>query len=134
MNIAGEVRAGRRLAERLMIDRFRFTRAVLGPPIRDDETGDLVYPPREIVYEGKGKVQTYEAHEVGIGSAGRLFTVQRYQIHVPVASGRFMIGDVGECTKATLDPELLGREYIVAALLHKTAATARRLQVDEVTA
>ncbi|WP_104086562.1 DUF6093 family protein [Arthrobacter sp. GMC3] len=134
MNIEGEIRAGRRLAERLMIDKFRFTRAVIGPPIRDEATGDLIYLPPVLVYEGKGKVQTYEAHEVGIGSAGRLFTVQRYQIHVPVGPERFMIGDVAECIKATLDPALLGREYVVAALLHKTAATARRLQVDEVAA
>lgn len=132
MNIAGEIRAGRRLAERLMIDTLRVTRASTEPPIRDPATGTTTSPPPDLIYEGKGKIQTYEANEAGISAGGKLFTVQRYKAHLPVGVGPFQVDDLVTVAKARLDPHLAGNKFTMVGPMNKTAATAQRIQVDEV--
>lgn len=97
---------------------------------RDPLTGEW---PMVSVYDGPMSVETYEAQESNPEVAGATLTVQRYIVKVPVGSFAPQIGDVVTITAAALDPNLAGREYRVVALLHKTAATAYRLGVEEVT-
>lgn len=82
-------------------------------------------------YAGRCKVQTYEPQESRPESGDHVYTVQRYAIHVPVGTV-VAVGDQVTITAAVLDPDLVGRTYRVAGLLHKTYATAQRMLVDEI--
>jgi hypothetical protein len=97
----------------------------------DDLTGATV-PIYELAYTGRCKVQTAEALERNPETGGATLTVQRLTVHVPVGSFAPAVGQVVTVTATALDPYLVGRQFRVVALLHKTAATAYRLGVEEV--
>lgn len=84
------------------------------------------------LYAGKCQISTYEAHEQVVSMPGQAMTRQRYVAKVPVGIGPFQIGDVVTITASTFDALLVGRQYSVVAFLHKSIATAQRLQVEEV--
>ena len=96
----------------------------------DPLTGASV-PTLEPVYEGRCKVNTYEPYERNPTVGGGTVTVQRYSVHVPVGSFAPEVGQVVDITSASFDENLAGRSFRVVALLHKTAATAYRLSVEE---
>jgi len=85
----------------------------------------------EVVYSGKCEVSTYEPYERTPEAGGATSTVQRYKVKVPVGSLAPEVGQVVEITASRFDPNLVGRQYRVKGLLHKSAATAYRLLVDE---
>lgn len=95
-----------------------------------DEWGNVT-PVTEQVYEGRAKVNTYEPQESNPEAGGATLTVQRYSVHVPVGSFEPEVGHIVTITEAALDPHLAGNTFRVVALLHKTAATAYRLGVEE---
>lgn len=95
-------------------------------------TYSTVYGPATEPHRGRCRVTTYEAHERNPEVGGATLTVQRYAVHFPVGSFAPAKGQVITITAATFDPHLAGRKYTVVALLHKTAATAYRLGVEEV--
>ena len=84
------------------------------------------------VYTGPLSVETYEAQEANPEVAGAQATVQRYRVKIPVGTFAPEIGDRVTVTASTLDANLVGNKYRVVALLHKTAATAYRVGVEEV--
>ena len=94
-------------------------------------TGAVTYTYSAPLYTGRCKVQTYEPQESNPEAGGATFTVQRYSVHVPVAAFIPAVGQVIEITSAELDANLVGATFRVVALLHKTAATAYRLGVEE---
>lgn len=122
---------GRAAAEALMVDACTITR-VTGPPGElDPDTGIRDPAPTATVYSGKCRVQTYEPQESTPDSGAHAYTVQRYAIHVPVGANAQVDDDI-TVTAAVMDPGLVGRRYVVTALLHKTFATANRLAVEEI--
>jgi hypothetical protein len=127
--LAAQLAESRADAESLMLDSC--TIGVLGDPVTDPVT-DKVTTPLEPLYTGRCKVQTYEAQESNPEAGGATFTVQRYTVHIPVGAYAPQVGHVVEIGAAALDPHLVGRRYRVAALMHKTLATAYRLGVEEV--
>lgn len=128
MGVRGAVAAGRRAAERQMLDTCTVGR-VTGETTVDPDTGAVI-PVTVSVYEGRCKVQTFEAHEANPEMGGSVATVQRYSVHVPVGAFEPEVGMVVTITAAALDPHLTGTAFRVVALLHKTAATAYRLGVE----
>lgn len=132
INLGAELREqlleSRADAESLMLDSCTITRP--GEPVTDPDTGDVT-PGGSQVYQGKVKIQTYEAQESNPEAGGATMTVQRYTLHIPVGAYQPAIGDVATITAASADPGLVGRKYRVAALLHKTLATAYRLGVED---
>lgn len=115
-------------AESLMLD----TCTIIHPTGTDtDPDTGVVVVTGPTVYTGKAKVATYEAQESNPEAGESVRTVQRYALHIPVGSYAPEIGDVATVTAAALDPNLTGRRYRIAALLHKTLATAYRLGVTE---
>ncbi len=88
--------------------------------------------PSAPVWAGLCRVQTWEPHEAADEVAGRRRTVQRYAVHVPVGVFTPAVDDVVTVTSSPEDPRLSGRRYRVVALLHKSASTAYRLEVEEV--
>lgn len=98
----------------------------------DPVTGLRQETPGAVAYAGKCKVQTFEAHESTPESGDHQYTVQRYSVHIP-ATVEVDVDHMITVTSAALDSNLVGRRYRVAGFLHKTFATANRLQVEEVT-
>ena len=117
---------GRALAERLMVDSCSISRP--GATV-DELTGVPTWTP---VYAGKCQLSTYEPQESNREVSSALVTTQRYVLKLPVESYAPQIGDVATITAATYDANLVTRKFRVVALLHKTAATAYRLGVEEV--
>lgn len=81
---------------------------------------------QEVVYEGRCKVQSFRPYESVIISGGRPVVEQRTEIHVPVGTGPFRVGDVFEV--AGFD-----YEFRVGGIDEKSIQSAQRLLVDEVT-
>lgn len=122
---------GRRAAERLMVDAV----VIRQPSTRgemDNDTGQATVTPGAVVYQGKCKVQTYEAHESTPDSGDHVYSVQRLSLHLP-ATVQVDVDYIATITSSVLDPNLIGKKFRVAAFLHKSFATANRVQVDEVT-
>jgi hypothetical protein len=134
MSVLDLLAEGRAAAEAIMLDACTITR-VTGPegPL-DPDTGLREPAPTETVYSGKCKVQTYEPHETARESGEHVFTEQRYHLHLPIGVGPVKVGDTAEIIATAADPQLVGRSYRIAALHHKSLATAQRLLVDEITA
>lgn len=129
MSATSAALAGRRMAERLMLDTVTIERE--DPDgVPDEVTGVVPLVPSVTVYSGRAKVQTQDQYERTPEAGGHTFTEQRYYVHVPVGSYAPQIGDMVTVTVATLDPNLHG-PFRVVALLHKSLATAYRLAVTD---
>ena len=124
-NAISALRAGRLAAEALMVDRWRVYR--LDTEQVDPLTGEAVH---ELVYEGKGRLQSYEGYEQTPEVIGHTSTVQRMSLHIPVGAYRPQVGHVAVCVES-LDSNLVGTHYrMTQDAPFKTHATAYRVFVD----
>ena len=125
MSARAAVMQGRRMAESLMVDRWEIFS--LDPDDVDPLTGEAA---RVTVYEGKGRLQSYEGYEQTPEVIGHTSTVQRMSLHLPVGPYRPQVGHVAVCTES-LDPNLVGTQYrMTQDAPFKTHATAYRVFVD----
>ena len=125
MSARAAIMQGRRMAERLMVDRWVVYKLDMNDV--DPLTGEAV---RELVYEGKGKLQSWEGYEQNTESVGHTSTIQRLSLHLPVTSYRPQVGHVAVCVES-LDPNLVGTEYRISQdAPFKTFSTAYRVFVD----
>lgn len=129
MTAQSTVQAGRAAALALMVDACQITHP--GEQVTDRTTGNVYAVPDTVVYEGPCKVQSYQPFEQNPEAGAHTYTVQRYQVHVPVGAYVPHPGDVVTIVAAALDPHLTGRTYRVVALLHKSLATAYRLAITD---
>ena len=129
MTVHSALLAGRAAAETLMRAMVRVER----------ETGQITFDPdgtnprREtlLIYEGRGKVQSYEGHEQPVSAAGQARTLVRVRVDVPVGSGTFIPGDKVTVLGNPDDPQLVGVELKISALSpFKSMATAYRVFAD----
>lgn len=105
-------------------------RRVTGRAVDDDGASTPTYSAP--LYTGACRVQAADPQELTPAVADGTVTVQRYSVHIPVGAYAPAVGDRVVIDAAALDPALVGREYRVVALLHKSQATAYRLGVEEV--
>ena len=125
MSARAAIMQGRRMAESLMVDRWVVYRLDMDDV--DPLTGEAV---RVTVYEGKGRLQSYEGYEQTPEVVGHTSTVQRMSLHLPVGPYRPQVGHVAVCTES-LDPNLVGTQYrMTQDAPFKTHATAYRVFVD----
>lgn len=129
MTVHSALLAGRAAAETLM-------RATV---LVERETGQITFDPdgtnarREtiVVYEGRGKIQSYEGHEQPVMTAGQAVAMLRTRVDVPVGSGPFIPGDRVTVLANPDDPMLEGVSLRIAALSpFKSMATAYRVFAD----
>lgn len=128
MTADGATRAGRALAARYFAQTGTTVSIGRDTGAMDPETFDPILTP---LYSGPGRVQTYEPVQRDVEVGGGRAAIQRYAVHVPIESCRPEVGDVVTVTACALDANLVGREFTVRGLLHKSAATAYRLVVDD---
>ena len=125
MSARAAIMQGRRMAERLMVDSWVVYKLDMNDV--DPLTGEAV---RVTVYEGKGKLQSWEGYEQSTESVGHTSTIQRLSLHLPVTEYRPQVGHVAVCVES-LDPNLVGTEYRISQdAPFKTFSTAYRVFVD----
>ena len=125
MSARAAIMQGRRMAESLMVDRWRVYKLDMDDV--DPLTGEAV---RTVVYEGKAKLTSYEGYEQTPEVIGHTSTVQRMSLHLPVGPYRPQVGHVAVCVES-VDPNLIGTEYrMTQDAPFKTFATAYRVFVD----
>lgn len=116
-----------------MVDTCTIRRVDRTQPVRDPATGEETYP-STVVSTGMCKVQRYDgqaATETDV--AGRVVTVDRLSVHLPVGSPPVQLDDEITIDVATYEPGLVGRMFRVALVHIKSMATARRVVVEETT-
>ncbi|MFE4229132.1 DUF6093 family protein [Arthrobacter sp. NPDC056886] len=121
---------GRAAAESLMIDACKVQRP--GEPTTDPDTGEVT-PSETFVYSGPCKVQQTISQASSPTAGEHAFTVQDSRVDFPVSAGPLNVDDVVTITVSVLDPQLVGSEYRVVELFHKSMATAQRTRVQQVT-
>jgi hypothetical protein len=123
---------GRAAAESLMQDTCTIRRTT---GETTDTTTGVVTPTTSVVYTGPCKIQqsTLGAASAPADPGEASVRLVAYTLHLPVAtSAGIRDGDVATITTATYDSDLLGRTFAIIGTAHKSVATARRLQIQEV--
>ena len=123
-------RRGRAAAERLMVDVCVIRRRT-GESTDDD---GVITPTYDTVYDGICRMQqpgTGDAREADSGEAALLLL--RFELQLPPSVVGVQADDVVTVTASQYDPDLVGREFVVRGLAHKSHAVMRRLQVQEKT-
>lgn len=127
MSFRGAVKRAQRRTEGMATEDMRVDRVIhRGSDGHGNTVVTLLDPP---VYEGPGKVQTYEPHESTPESAGATVVMQRYSVHIPVGEGPFRVGDFA--TRVT--PGKPERVFRIAGTNEKTYQSMQRLLCDEQT-
>lgn len=120
---------GRRLAEKGMTASL-VVRRPTGKLIENPDW--TVSPEYLVIYEGKGKITTYEAHETTVVAGEATHVVQRSSAHFPVGSLAPLPGDVVTVLAEPVDPLLVGRSFrIVQQYPTRSHATAYRVFIDD---
>jgi septal ring-binding cell division protein DamX len=133
MSVNSLLVAGQSAAESLMTDTVT-VRYATGTTTQDPVTGSEtpVYADR---FTSRCKVQTrtLQARQEEVG--GRTATTVTVELHLPISTPAVEVGDLCEITAvgALSDVQLLGRTFRVVAPVAKSFATARRLDVEEMT-
>lgn len=98
----------------------------------DPDTG-VVTPAYSTVYTGKAKVQqggVPAGQPKDLGEASVQIT--HLQLHVPVSVTGVQVDDIATVTASTLDADLVGREFTIRSVAHKSFLTARRMDIQEI--
>ena len=119
-------------AESMMLDACTIT----GPgsaPVWDEATGEWSTPGSATVYQGKCRVQRADGPPAGSQAGSADWSLNHVRVDLPVATSTAVReGHVVTITAAAFDPQLVGVVATVVGEHHKTLATARRLQCEEV--
>lgn len=135
MTTATDVLArGRAAAEELMIDACTIKHAIAGRTF-DQVLGRYTGSVGPEVYDGPCQVQIAslgDAMSPTVEGGGPV--VQQLVLKLPVAtSGTVAVNDLAVITACVADPSLVDARFRITAIHHKSYATARRLQCEEIT-
>lgn len=131
VNPAPALARGRAAAESLMVDTCTITRTT-GESTNDD-TG-VVTLTTSAIYTGRCRIQQSQlgADSTPADPGEAYVRLVAFELQLPMSVTGLRVGDVATITASALDPDLVGRAFNILGLAHKTHATARRLQVQEV--
>ena len=133
MSIESVTAVGRLAAEGRMVDACTITRAGTGDTTFDPNTGTYTDAADSTIYTGRCEVQVSDGLNAQTTEAGgQVVTDLRVTVKVPMSVEGVAVDDVVTITASELDPDLVGKTYRVLGTFAKSFATARRLQVEEV--
>lgn len=98
----------------------------------DPDTGVIVDTTSEI-YGGKCRVQQARAQASPQDPGEAYVLMLRLEVQLPMSVVGLEVDDRIEITASAHDPDLVGRVFTVRDLAHKTHATSRRVQCQELT-
>jgi len=130
MDIQSVVEEGRAFAESIMTDTVVVSRRS-STPVTDPETHQVTYP-TEIIYEGRGRVQSRDIEGQDYTDAGAPVMVMAFQAQLPVTVP-LQKDDLIEVVASESDPLMVGRVFRVDSVQRKTHATKTEANVEEVT-
>jgi len=119
---------GRAAAERIMLDTCTVRRKT-GTTF-NESTGQYT-DTTSTIYTGKCKLQDRLIQGEAEAGGREVITLSSV-LHLPVSVTTVQVDDVAEVT-ASQDPGAVGRKLRVAQVHYKSYATARQLQVEDVT-
>lgn len=127
---AAALAAGRRAAEQGMVDTCAITR--VAATSTNPTTGAVTETPTA-VYSGRCRLQQREVqgNRVDVGETSVILL--RLELQLPMSVVGLQEGDQVTAVTSASDPDLVGRIFRIRDLAHKTDATARRVQITEVT-
>ena len=130
MSRASAIAAGRRAAVKGMTDTWTVYRVGLE---WSDAAGANVAV-TTTVYDGPGKLQTFESYEQTPNAGGHEYTVMRPTLHLPLGAeaADVTVLDIAVCTASVADVAMVGVKVKVEGRQLKTYMTARRFPVTEV--
>ena len=130
MDIHDVLAEGRAAALEIMTDTVVVSRRS-STPVTDPETHQVTYP-TEIIYEGRGRVQSRDIEGQDYTDAGAPVMVMAFQAQVPV-SVPLQKDDLIEVVASESDPLMVGRKFRVDSVPRKTHATKTEANVEEAT-
>lgn len=130
MSRASILASGRRAAEAGMIDACTISR--LATTVTDPVTG-VVTDTTATVYTGRCRVQQAGSQGARLDAGQQSVLLLRFELQLPMSVVGLTEDDVVTITASVHDGDLVGRKFRIQDLAHKTEATARRMQVTEVT-
>lgn len=98
----------------------------------DPDTGASI-PVYTDLYAGKCRVQQAAAQAEQQDAGQDYLLLLKLELQLPMSVVGLEAGDEITMTAAALDPDLVGRVFRIRDLMHKTHATARRVQIIEKT-
>jgi hypothetical protein len=122
---------GRAAAESLMVDTCTIRRQIGEQTNRDEGT---TTPQWDTVYSGRCRVQQTQlgAASTPADPGEAAVRLLAFELQIPMAAIGLREGDVATIDTSVHDQDLPGRVLTVVGLAHKTHATSRRLQVQEI--
>ena len=122
--------AGRKAAERIMVDTCTITRP--GKPTTNPDTAQVTYADQQTIYTGKCKLKLPIAiARPDIVGGAQEFT-QHPTLSLPATTTGVQIDDVVTVNTSALMPSLIGKTFRVRAIPGQSLMTAARFEVLEV--
>lgn len=131
-DIAAALPEMRAMAESLMTDECAITRAGVGVGTYDPVTNQVTPPPPILVYSGKCRIQRQQITSDTPTVAADVLVVAQHIVSIPVGSASVELEDRIEITGSASDSANIGRRFTARSPLHKSQATALRIQCEEV--
>jgi len=129
MDIHDVLAEGRAAALEIMTDTVVVSRRS-STPVTDPETHQVTYP-TEIIYEGRGRVQSRDIEGKDFTDAGAAVMVMAFEAQLPVTVP-LRSNDLIEVVASESDPLMVGRVFRVDSVQRKTHATKTEAAVEEV--
>jgi hypothetical protein len=128
MSIEAALARGRAAAENLMVDA-----CVIKRKTGETTVGGVVSPTLTTLYIGKCRVQIKSEAGAGQNVGEAYLVVERHEVQLPITVTGLQEGDSITITASALDPDLVGRVYVIRDVLRKSHLTSRRVTVTEAT-
>jgi hypothetical protein len=95
--------------------------------------GGVITPTTATLYTGKCRVQFKPMEGSGMDVGEAYLLLVRREVQLPMSATGLREGDQITITASALDPDLVGKVYVIRDIEAKTHLTARRVTVLEVT-
>jgi hypothetical protein len=96
-------------------------------------TSGVITPTYSTLYTGQCRVQQSGSQGQLTDAGEASLVLLRLEVQLPMSVVGLSEGDEITITASALDPDLVGRVFVIRDLAHKTHLTARRVQVVEKT-
>lgn len=131
MSIDSILQSGRDAALRLMQDTCTIVAAGSSVPVYDPATNTSSVPTPEPIYSGPVRVQLQAIASDRPLVAGDSLATVRYVVSVPIGAVNVPKGATITVTASAHDPGLVGTRFTVRSVLHKSQATALRMECEK---
>lgn len=128
MSLQSALARGRTAAEALMVDA-----CTIRHKTGESASGGVITPTYSTLYNGKCRVQVRSEAGQGQNVGEAYLVVERHEVQLPMTVTGLREGDQITITASALDPDLVGRVYVVRDVVRKSHLTSRRVTVLEIT-